>query len=127
MRKPIERPLTVGCCLAVMFLVLAAWGRWSEHRGLRLESATGRGLSLSSAPDGGARRAISGFERDSNLPGFYLDIFDDDECEDDFELRLVLVEMRQLALSQTRSLGRSDADHTTLARGRSARMSILRC
>jgi hypothetical protein len=127
MWKPFDRPLTLGCSLALMFLMLAAWGRWSEHRGLPHEAATGRGLSVSGVIAPGPQCAINGFASNRALPSSYLDILDDEEDEDDNELRLGVFDACELARLQHLAVRLSDAHHTTLAPCRCARLAILRC
>jgi hypothetical protein len=127
MSNLLERPLTIGCSLTAMFLMLAAWGRWSEHLGRPLEPTTAPGVSLSGARDDAPRRVFSHFRRDSDSPSFPLDFLNEDDCEEESEFWLIVGQTRDMAQPQPRALGLSDADHTTLARGRWTRISILRC
>jgi hypothetical protein len=126
MSKLLERPLTIGCYLAVLFIPLTAWGQSWECQRLELEIKTPRAALQSGAADRTEHRGsmTSGFN--SDRPSFHLDILDD-ECDEDSEFKFVAGQTLELALAPPRAVSLSDADHTTLARGRWARLPILRC
>ena len=126
MWKPLERPLTLGCYFVVLFLTVAAWGWECERLDRQLEPATIPAVLLSGESESGSQCVIGGSERGSSSQSFHLDNFNDDEGEDDSEFWFFAGQTRELPQPQTRELGQSDADHTTLARGRWARIPILR-
>jgi hypothetical protein len=127
MRKRLERPVVFGCYLAVLYLMLAACGWSCERLGQPLEPSMAAGVSQSSGHATVPGMWTNTLGRASDVPCLDRDILNDDDCAEEFDFRLVASRSGKLAQPQSRSLGRSDLDHTTLARGLWARFTILRC